>query len=345
MVEGTMTPKFQSDRVVLEANLDYWNPARFPKLQRIIYINTLSRKEALELIKTEEGQVDLVTGLSPLKTLQIAESPFARVVKTRGSFRTTFGLFNVRKAGSPWHDIRLRQAVNFAINRADFIRYATRGNGRIVPALVSPESAGYDPTLSPYTFDPDKARALLRDAGYADGLSVHLLANRSRKVQATVISKMLEQVGFSVKLELVDGKAYRQQVSLGTSDLPPEKRTWDIALFTNNDSLNFPLYFPYHMNALDGRYDWVDELPELRQLYEQALGIVDRDRQKALMRQIERHIHVHAYFLFLYNPIGLYAVNKDVQFVPHRTGILNLAETSVSDEHWSVRNQKAVIEK
>lgn len=343
MVEGTMTPKFKSDRVVLEANLNYWNPDRFPKLQRIVYVNTLSRKEALELVKSGEGEVDLVTRLSPLKTLQVAESPFAKVVKSRGSYRTIVGLFNVRKAGSPWRDIRLRQAVNFAINRTDFIRYATKGNGRIVPALVSPETLGYDPTLAPYAFDPDKARALIRDAGYPEGLSVHLIAGRSRKVQATVLSKMLEQVGLSVKVDLVGSNTYRQQVSLYASDLPPEKRAWDIAIFSNNDLLNFPLYFPYQQNALDGIYDWVDEDPELRQLYEQALGTVDRDRQKALIRQMERDVHAHAYFLFLYSPIELYAVNKDVQFVPHRTGILNLVETSVTDQHWSVRKKKAAL--
>ena len=44
---------------------------------------------------------------------------------------TVFGQFNMRKTGSPWHDVRLRQAVNYAINREDLIRYATKGNGEI----------------------------------------------------------------------------------------------------------------------------------------------------------------------------------------------------------------------
>jgi uncharacterized protein (DUF952 family) len=48
-----------------------------------------------------------------------------------------------------------------------------------------------------------------------------------------------------------------------------------------------------------------------------------------------------AYFLFLYNPIQLYAVNKAVAFVPHVNGVLRLAETLLTDQHWSVRKQKA----
>ena len=45
---------------------------------------------------------------------------------------------NARKADSPWHDLRLRQAVNYAINREDVLRYAAKGNGVLVPALLPP---------------------------------------------------------------------------------------------------------------------------------------------------------------------------------------------------------------
>jgi ABC-type transport system substrate-binding protein len=95
----------------------------------------------------------------------------AKVVKSRGSLESVFGQFNLRKAGSPWRDIRLRQAVNVAINREDLIRYATKGNGVIIPALLAVNALGYDPDLAPYAFDPGKARALLREAGYPDGLA------------------------------------------------------------------------------------------------------------------------------------------------------------------------------
>ena len=149
-----------------------------PRLKRIVFDNTLSQKEAVELVKTGEGRVDLVTELSPLETLRVAESPFAKVVKNRGSLMSVFGMFNMRKTGSPWQDVRLRQAVNFAINREDLIRYATKGNGVIIPALVPAQAFGYDPDLAPYPFDPDKARQLLREAGYPEGLAMTLIAPR-----------------------------------------------------------------------------------------------------------------------------------------------------------------------
>jgi peptide/nickel transport system substrate-binding protein len=330
---------------VLEANAEYWDKNRFPRLKRIIFDNTLDQKEAVELVKTGEGRVDLVTELSPLNTLRVAQSPFAKVVKNRRSFVTVFGLINMRKAGSPWRDVRLRQAVNFALNRQDIIRYAAKGNGVIVPALLPVKTFGYNPDLSPYPFDPAKARQLLGEAGYPNGFPITLIASGELEVQATVVSKMIEQIGFTVDLQILDPDAYSRKTLLSHLDQPPEHQTWDMALMSFYDSMNFTPFGFYHYLALDGAFDWVIEEPELRQLYEQVLRTVERGSQQALIRQMERHSRDQAYFLFLYNPIQLYAVNKAVAFVPHVTTVLNLAETGVTDQHWSLRKQKAAVYK
>jgi ABC-type transport system substrate-binding protein len=336
-VDGFSLPDKRADRVVLEPNPAYWDKTRLPRLQRIIFDNTLPQHDAVELVKTGEGRVDLVSELSPLETLRVAQSPFAKVVKTRDNLGFLFGQFNMRKAGSPWHDVRLRQAVNFAINREDLIRYAAKGNGAIVPALLSVNTFGYDSDLAPYAFDPDKARALLREAGYPDGLTLTLIAPSALEVQATVVGKMLEQAGFTVERQILDPAVYNQKTDFRVLDQPAEHQAWDIALRLWNDPVNFPAIQPYHVFALGGWSDWVIEAPELPQLYAQVLRTVDREQQQSLIRQMERHTHAQAYFLFLYNPIKLYAVNKAVEFVPYVNTILNLTETSVTERHWSVR--------
>jgi hypothetical protein len=56
---------------------------------------------------------------------------------------------------------------------------------------------------------------------------------------------------------------------------------------------------------------------------------------------MERYTRDQAYFLFLYAPLQLYAVNKEVNFEPHPSGLLFLPATSVTEQHWSVRKQKA----
>jgi peptide/nickel transport system substrate-binding protein len=308
-----------------------------PRVKRIVFDNTLSQQEAVELVKTAEGRVDLVSELRPLDTLRVAQSPWATVVKNRGSLITVFGLFNLRKAESPWRDVRLRQAVNGAINREDLVRYAAKGNGVIIPALLPVASFGYAPDLAPYAFDPGKTRHLLREAGYPDGLALSLIAAEDLEVQATVVSKMLEQAGFRVTLQMFDPVAYNRKTRVLELDQPPEHQPWDIALIAQSDLLNFSALEPYGTSMRGGIFDWGNEQPELRQLYEQILGTVDRERQHELLRQMERHTRDQAAFLFLYNPIGLYAVNKAVEFVPYVTGMLSLVDLSVTDEHWSVR--------
>ena len=231
--------------------------------------------------------------------------------------------------------------MNYAINRVDLIRYATKGNGVIIPALVPRQGFGYDPALTPYPFNPGTARRLLGEAGYPNGLSTTLIAAKHLEVQATVVSKMLEQVGLTVERQILDPVAYARKTSLSKLEPPLARQTWDIASTSFSDVMNLPVYFFYHIFALEGRSDWVIEQPELRKLQEQVLGTIEPEHQRRLIRQMERHTRGHAYFLFLYNPIQPYAVNKAVEFVPYTNGMLHLAETSVTDRHWSVRNQKA----
>lgn len=340
-MQGFSLPTKRASLVVLKANEAYWDSARRPKLKRIVFDNRLSQKEAVKLVKTQEGRVDLVTGLSPLETLRVAQSEFANVVKSRGSLSTLFGRINMRKTDSPWLDLRLRQALNFSIDRADLIRYAAKGNGVIIPALVPVSGFGYNLDLIPYDFAPDKARQLLRQAGYDDGLTLTLIAPEYLEVQAAVISKMIEQGGFRVKRQILDAVAYTRMTDLSHVDQPPEQQSWDIALSSSFDLANFPAFLIYNSFVLDGNDDWVVEQMELQHLYERVLSTVEPLQQQTWLRQMERRTAEQAYLLFLYNPIALYAVNKAVNFVPYVNGVLNLAETSVTDQHWSVRKSEA----
>jgi mono/diheme cytochrome c family protein len=148
---------------------------------------------------------------------------------------------------------------------------------------------------------------------------------------------MLEFAGLTVNFQLLDEDAYHRMTNITGGKPSPEQQGWDIALRSFSDYRNVPALLIYHDFALDGPYDWVDERPVLRQLYERALHTVNVEQQRDLIRQMEKHTYEQAYFLFLYHPVQLYAVNQAVAFTPSITSLLTLAETSVTDAHWSVR--------
>ncbi len=299
--------------------------------------------------------MDVFADVRPLDTLRVAKSPFAKVVKERGALRNILGLFNMRKAGSPWRDRRLRQAANHAIKRAHLIRYAAKGNGVILPALLPPRAFGYDPTLKPYAFDPVRAQRLLREASHPNGLALTLIAPHSLVVQATVVSKIVEHVGFTVHLELLDMRTMHWRTHLynvpaqvranPTFDPVEARHTWDIALKSTQLTGSLAAVFPtpvYRVFALDGHSDWVIEHPTLRDLYKRLIPTTEQEQQRTLIHQMERHTRDQAYLLFLYNLIQLYAANKHVTFDPHPSGNWLLSTTSLTGEHWSMRQTETM---
>ena len=67
---------------------------------------------------------------------------------------------------------------------------------------------------------------------------------------------------------------------------------------------------------------------------------VDSEVKEEKIRKMVQYLCDRAYALFIYSPLTLYAANKEVNFVPFKDGYLNLKETSVTDNHWSVRAEK-----
>jgi peptide/nickel transport system substrate-binding protein len=147
LVEGNLSYGKPSDRVVLEAFERYWNP-RYPKVKRVVFDNTLivNREEAMRLCREEEGKVDIVSFIRPLDTLKVAKSPYAKVVKSKDT--TSLGAwFNQRKRGSKWKDVKLRKAVNYAVNRRELWKYAAKGNAHNFGVEIPPGDYGHNPDL------------------------------------------------------------------------------------------------------------------------------------------------------------------------------------------------------
>ncbi|MGO1770028.1 MAG: ABC transporter substrate-binding protein [Microbacterium sp.] len=181
----------------LAARDDYWGePAAIPTVEYADLGNAEAEVNALQA-----GEIDLVSSLAP-KDMERFEGDDAVTIDALESSRAAFVKFNTRL--DPVSDVKVRQALNYAVDKQAIIDSIMRGtvdpsNGQI----LTENFTGYDPDLEAYPYDPDKARALLADAGYSDGLEIALEYPTDQYVEGEAIvqavAAQLEEVGVTVK--------------------------------------------------------------------------------------------------------------------------------------------------
>ncbi len=194
--EGVSTLEKRSPQVVLEPNPNYWNPQRKPKVT-VVFDNIMGRDEAIDLVSNSEGKVDLVTEITPAEAAKVAQSKYATVV--RNDAKTLLvGVFNQNKPDSKWTDVRLRKAVNQAVDRNALVKIAAGGYGTVIPAMIVPGAFGSNRALKPYAFAPAAAKRAIQEAG-AEGATVTIVAGEGYKPVVEVLAKDLEAVGLKVK--------------------------------------------------------------------------------------------------------------------------------------------------
>lgn len=165
----------RTERVVLEANGDHWNAERGPRLERVLFRIDLSPAEALDLVCTAEGEVDLVSEVSPPEVQRVLDSEHARLAAV-DAMRVLVGIINRDADGAPLEDVRARRALNLAVDRDRLVREGFRRARLPLAGLAPPYAAGVPEGQQPYPHDPDQARHLLAQAGWPAGRSLRLAA-------------------------------------------------------------------------------------------------------------------------------------------------------------------------
>jgi peptide/nickel transport system permease protein/peptide/nickel transport system substrate-binding protein len=107
------------------------------------------------------------------------------------------------RSREPLKDVRVRKAINYAIDRVGFTRVTTEGTGDVVTSLIPPQHWAFDPSVeNPYPYDPAKARALLAEAGYGNGLTLDMmvLPDAEYRKRADIAMDNLGKVGIKINL-------------------------------------------------------------------------------------------------------------------------------------------------
>jgi len=297
----------KGDRIVLEANPDYWQEG-FPKVDKIIFRPIIESTTRVSAMKA--GEIDIITRISSEEADSLKGEPNVKVI-TYPQDRVYYIAFNnlTSGKGKPTEDALVRQAMNYAVDTQAIIDNLFNGHARQIAGFTIPGNLGYDPSIKPYPYDPEKAKELLAKAGYPDGFKIKMAGisatyiNFEQVIQAVV--GYLEDVGIEVELEFMEsGKYWSLEAK---RQLPP--------LFGDSWSSSVGEAFPRlfgSVGGLDASYTaWFD--PKIVQMVDQIRQTVDSDERAKVYTDLQKYMKEDPPFIYLYHLISFEAVRTGVK--------------------------------
>ncbi len=199
---GTGPYKFVSwekdDKLVMEAYEDYYKGAADIKT---IVFRTIP-EESTRIAALEAGEIELISNVPFSQIDRLKNNPDIEVV-IKPTIRVIFTGFNMTYDG-PLQDKRVRQALNYAVDVDSIIKSIFKGETNAVATIMAKQFFGYNPDVDPYGFDLEKAKALLTEAGYENGLTLDFVVNGGRQMNnrevVQIIAAQLEQAGVTINL-------------------------------------------------------------------------------------------------------------------------------------------------
>lgn len=268
--------------VSLAANETYFRGK--PRLSKITY-RFISNTAARDLAFLA-GEVDAEAGLADQRWLQHTLAVPGATVDTFDPAELTMLYVNVAKP--PFDDIRVRQALAYAINAPRMAQYNGQRFTRVGKSAIPSDNLGFTQDAGAYPYDPAKAKALLAQAGYPNGLAVTMLASQLQglEVHAQILQAQLADSGITLTLKPVEHATWHQMIR---NDLSP------LVMY---GAARFPVanYFLtqfYHSRSAVGKPTAVTNFSHCdvadRQI-EEARGETDPQKQIALWQDAQRLI-------------------------------------------------------
>ena len=191
-----------------------WRKANNVRRVRITVLpDSTTRLQALM-----SNQIDIAVNLDPDSIPQIESAGF-NVMVMPAPHLVTLALRNVGEVSEPLKDKRVRQALNYAINKQVMAEEVLYGQVRVASQAVTPEVFGYNPNLTPYEYDPERARGLLNQAGYGSGVALIFGVTAGQTPADTVLYQLVQQdlaaIGVDVTLRLLPFTDLMRRIASG----------------------------------------------------------------------------------------------------------------------------------
>jgi peptide/nickel transport system substrate-binding protein len=309
--------------MTLEANPDYWGGA--PNIDTLILrpIPEISTRVAALGV----GEVDMILAVPPDQVTQV-EDAGATVISAGVPGVVYIQMFpeSPKGGGEPLADVRVRRALNHAVDVDAIIETILNGHGKRAATVISSQAFGYDPDIQPYSYDPELARQLLAEAGYPDGFSIQFdLASLGLPNDTQVIEAVLADwaaVGVNAQVNQMDRAA-----------IVPLKLEYQIAPLFYWTFRGFDADNPGYRQLRSGQqfFYYAGHTPEVDELLDAQHESIDPEERQALWSQILTKFHEDAPYVVLYEPEAIYGVGRRVHgFEPGAKDTVFLGDVSVT---------------
>ncbi len=301
----------KDEQIVLEANPDYWRGE--PEIKRVVF--KVIPEDASRVMALQAGQVDIAVNIPPHQVAAVNNSGKAQVLEVPSS-RFLLIQFMMDNPG-PLADRRVRLALNLAVDVDSIVENLLGGNATPMTQTLANLDFGYNPQLKPYGYDLERAKALLKEAGYADGFKLTFAAPTGRymmdKEVGEAIKNQLEALGLQVELKLPEWGVYAEQIMSRKVDADLWLIGWGNSLFDAEGTLytwfhTGQRFCYYHVDAERQRV--VDEL------LDKARTNMDPQEREQQYQQALALIHEDIPWLLLHQQKDLYGVSKRVNWTP-----------------------------
>ncbi|MCC6174521.1 MAG: hypothetical protein IT305_04380 [Chloroflexi bacterium] len=197
----------KDDHLTLEANKEYWGGA--PDFDKVTFKPIPENQPRLAALMA--GQADMALKLIPDQVDQLGKGN--EKVRAEGALYAGIYVLAVNSKAPPLDNPKIKQALSLAIDREGIVKSLWRGQGVVPNGFVAPGDNVYDPSRKPFEYNPDKAKALLQEAGYKNEpivLESSTVIGNDRQMSEAIV-EMWKKVGVNAQMEIIEGSVRAQK--------------------------------------------------------------------------------------------------------------------------------------
>lgn len=294
---GTGPYKFvkwnRGETITLELNKNYWGPK--PQIEKVNY--RFIEEPGTRLAGLMAGEFDLIMNLLPEFTQQVPKAVHIQGLE--------HPIIILNADSGPTKDVRVRQALNYAVDKEALAQGLFEGYAQIAQGqLLSPSFFGFNKDVGQYPYDPEKAKALLKEAK-AEGVTVELIGTAGRWLKdreiVEAVAAYWDQAGIKTKVRIFEFNEYLNRL------FDRKTRADGIFVVSSNELLDADKSFSAYYKA--GGIGSSNTDQELAGLIDSARAETDTAKRAGLYHQAVKLAREKAYFVWLLNIEDIYGMS------------------------------------